>query len=148
MFVFLDFDGVTHPVSGATPFQHSCLNALELAFTRINAEIIITSTWRLDRSINEIRILLGENIGKRVIDVTPNLDLDPYIKWPRAREVIAWLDYNGMEEKTWSSIDDEAGNYPEGYSFLCNNRTGFTKSDISLFIEYTQTVKSDIRLLL
>ena len=71
MVIFLDFDGVTHPVSGSAPFQSDCLDALAKAFNQLDAEIVITSTWRLDRSIDELRTLLGNDIGDRIIDVTP-----------------------------------------------------------------------------
>jgi len=80
MIIFLDFDGVTHPVSGSTPFQLDCLNALAKAVSQLDAEIVITSTWRLDRSIDELRALLGNDIGDRIIDATPDLDLDPFLK--------------------------------------------------------------------
>lgn len=142
MIVFLDIDGVTHPVSGSSPFQPDCLDALVKTFSQLDAEIVITSTWRLDRSIDELRMLLGSDIGDRIIDVTPDLDLDPFLKWPRAREVVAWLQSNRSQDVKWVAIDDEEGNYPTGHSYLSDRRTGFIESDVIPFLNYARTERA------
>jgi len=144
MIIFLDFDGVTHPVSGSQPFQLACLDALAETFNQLDADIVITSTWRLDRSIDELRTFLGSEIGDRVIGVTPDLDLDPFLKWPRVREVVAWLENNRSENEVWAAIDDEEGNYPAGYSYLSNRRTGFIETDVIPFIKYSESKRAPL----
>ena len=143
MIVFLDFDGVTHPVSGSTPFRPDCLEALSCATSELNTHIVITSSWRLEYNLDELKLLLGDELGSRVIDVTPELDQDPFLHWPRAREVLKWLIQNRMHDKPWVAIDDEEGNYPAGYSYITDRQTGFTNRDIPLLLEHAkQSIES------
>jgi len=139
MILFLDFDGVTHPVSGSPPFKDECINALSVVVSKLDASIVITSTWRYDKTLDELRDLLGARLGARVIDITPMLDIDPFIHWPRAREVNEWINIHYSHDKPWAAIDDEEGNYPEGLSYITDRRLGFTNKDIDVLIKYIKT---------
>lgn len=136
MILFLDFDGVTHPVSGSPPFKDECINALSTVVSKLDASIVITSTWRYDKTIDELRNLLGAELGERVIDITPMLDIDPFMHWPRAREVNAWINEHYSHDKPWAAIDDEEGNYPEGNCYITDRVTGFTNADIEPIIKH------------
>ena len=145
MILFLDFDGVTHPISGSLPFEPSCINALSTVVKQLDAKIVIASTWRYKFSLDDMQEFLGKTLAPRVIDITPDLDLDPFLQWPRAREVAAWLESNKSLDRTWVAIDDEEGNYPQGLSYLCERNKGFTNSDIAPFIKYSRLSRNKIQ---
>lgn len=51
MILFLDFDGVLHPITGSTPFQIASVNALEVVISQFpDLNIVVSSSWREERS--------------------------------------------------------------------------------------------------
>lgn len=101
MILFLDFDGVLHPeyVPGMTPGRHrvnldywSCLPAFEAVIRRHpNWKIVISSTWRERRSLDELRAPFSPDIAARIIGVTPKLER---CSGRRQREIEAWIRQN------------------------------------------------------
>ena len=73
--LFLDFDGVLHPVGGnatGVPFsQVPMLEALlrEARFSVVR--IVISSTWARGVSLRRLRRIFSADIGRRIIDITP-----------------------------------------------------------------------------
>jgi len=130
MILFLDFDGVLHPVSGAPTFNPDSIRELETVLQLFpTLKIVITSSWREEKSLDEMIALLGPELGKRVIGTTPIID-DPFLHFPRYREVCAYLDTATEGDKSWVALDDEAGNYPKDIPVvLIDRRTGFTSLD-------------------
>ena len=59
-YLFLDFDGVLHPISAqGRYFRPENIKPFEHAIDGLNPRIVISSTWRLDKSLKEIKKLLG-----------------------------------------------------------------------------------------
>lgn len=129
MFIFLDFDGVTHPVSGTPPFQTENLDALSSGLMDCpEARIVITSSWREEHNLYSLQSLLGR-LGECVVGVTPVID-DPFLKNVRYHEVITFLNNTGNISAPWIAIDDTPPFYPEQCNLLVTNPyTGFTYED-------------------
>lgn len=105
MVLFLDFDGVLHPVSretGAMVFVPNFERAMQ---DYSSVEIVISSAWRENNSLEELRLHFSKGFNERIIDVTPVLHhLDH--KFLRQAEITAWLRESGREYESWVAIDD------------------------------------------
>lgn len=135
--LFLDFDGVTHPVSGGGTFRKECLEALNIAILELNLEIgvVISSSWSETYDLESLKNYLGNSLSKYVIGKIRYYISDPYLKYPRFHLVGQWLSENGMIDAEWIAIDDELGNYPSENAYFTNRRTGFASKDIKPFVE-------------
>jgi hypothetical protein len=114
MLLFLDLDGVLHPniVYDRTrllvhrPALETVLRA------RPTVDVVISSTWRLTRTLAELRALFSEDVAPRIIGVTPQWtaiqDEASWGTYVRQAEIEAWLRMNGRPWETWVAIDDQA----------------------------------------
>ena len=133
-YLFLDFDGVLHPVSAqGRYFRPENIKSLEQAIFELNPRIVISSTWRFDKSLEEIKELLGDTIGSCVVGMTPEFE-DPFVHHPRHLEVEMYIEKNDISNMPWVAIDDTSAFYKEGAPLLVtDSRTGFTQNDIEKF---------------
>jgi hypothetical protein len=133
MLLFLDFDGVLHPefVPGISVGRYrtntdyfSCLAAFEAVVRKHpSLQIVISSTWRARRSLDELRAFFSHDIARRIIDVTPQLQ---GTKGNRQREIEAWMMQHHWTGK-WLAIDDRPLMFDED----CSN-VFFTETLIGL----------------
>ena len=137
MILALDFDGVLHPDVN-DPDVHFChlrglVDMLKTdAFAHI--EILVTSTWRIDRTheneavlhpFDVVQAYFPADIRSRVVGMTPYLgEWAPCI---REKEILAWLLAAGKQDSPWLAIDDMAGLFSQD----CPNLF-LTKSAIGL----------------
>lgn len=111
--LFLDFDGVLHPIFPRKDrtddenrhFVGADRLATVLDVVAPNIRIVVSSTWRYNRTLNQLRTLVGHRLGKRIIDVTPILNL----RQPGCRELEAqmWRAQNN-HVGLWFALDDVA----------------------------------------
>ena len=128
--LFLDFDGVLHPTS-ATP---------EELFTKSNelmkcllpfchdCKIIISSSWRLHYSINELRELISPELDEMIDGKTG----DPFIgQWPRYNEIKEYLKLHSPFAN-WRALDDSFLEFPPDCPELikCNPNTGLSNNEL------------------
>lgn len=123
MLLFLDFDGVLHPFFPSADLtdeenQHfSYLPCFEDAirtsplFEQI--EIVISSTWRLNRSIEEIKAFFSPDIAQKILGGTPQVTKEDGADGARLIEVEAWLEQNKREHEDWIGIDDNVYLYAQ-----------------------------------
>ena len=116
--IFLDFDGVLNnlttrgPHPGTDPrFDPFNISILNQIINESSAKIVITSSWRIDHTLEELRHLLGQvGVMGDIIDVTPNGAPDPIRgisnSSVRGHEIQAWL--NGREDVTHFVIIDDS----------------------------------------
>lgn len=73
------------------------------AITRsVNAEIVVSSTWRLGLTVRDLQVGLKRvGVEAPVIGATPVLSYDP-----RGREIHAWLRDNGRSGDPFVILDD------------------------------------------
>lgn len=132
--IFLDFDGVIHPEFCHESKHLCCLPVFENVLRRCTGwDVVITSTWRLQRSLESLRSLFSDDVASRVHDVTPRFaelhDVpNSLLAYEREAECNAWLRDNDRMVFPWLAIDDRSWLFrPFNRSvFLVDGRTGLT----------------------
>ncbi|WP_298623468.1 HAD domain-containing protein [uncultured Zoogloea sp.] len=130
VYVFLDFDGVTHPWREAEDFR--CLPVLEAVLRDYpETRVVIASDWRTLFSLPKLRARFSPDIQPRVIDTTPAI----FPRSPnelyglREREARQWLAAKAPTA-SWLAIDDAPGNWPtRARLVLTDFKQGFTEED-------------------
>lgn len=117
-FLILDHDGVivtsqcrgTENKWGKPPFDRKCVGIVNHIITQIDCEIIVSSDWRHDLTLHEIRDMYNYyGIIKTPIGYTPSLknyngmNLDG----GRADEIKLWVKtYAWKDDTKWVAVDD------------------------------------------
>jgi hypothetical protein len=145
--LFLDIDGVLHSSSGR---QHllSRLPLLEsLLRGRPSVDVVISSTWRLRRSLAELSSVFSEDLQARVVGATPAIwaslwEPPPmYVRWS---EIGAWLRANAPPGGTWTrwaALDDQHWLFPPFTTQLvaiADPPLGVTQAELDLLDEVLQ----------
>lgn len=153
--VVLDIDGVLNTErnckkqrGASRPFDPEAVCALNKILAETGAKIVVSSTWRYNRSIVELdQLLVHEGMpGGLVIGATPKFldEEDTITSWrngekitlfrgvPRHKEIRAWLDQH-PEVDAWVVIDDDTDAEPE---ILCDSFQGLTMEAADLAIEH------------
>lgn len=114
MILFADLDGVVHPHIGYRPELLFCkLRLLENVLRqRPGVEVVISSTWRLQRSLPDLRQIFSDDIAPRVIGVTPQWedfqDQNSWGAYVRQAEIEAWMREANRPWEDWIAVDDQA----------------------------------------
>lgn len=143
--IFLDFDGVIFSMSGCIyarsvsgqerlpeyVLDPVALSLLEYLLDKMpEIRIVISSTWRLGHTIEQLQKILGEKIGSRVIGATPKLD------GYRGHEIKQFLDnwnefYRGSKVEDFVIIDDDRDMNPYmGHLIWTDSMNGFTSRNL------------------
>src|SRR5690606_29498763 len=104
--LFLDFDGVLHPVEQAeTALTHFCwLPVLVRALQPYpDVRIVVHSTWRYLYDHDELQLLLGP-LGNRFLAATA--------PEPRFESIRGWLNAN-QGCRSYRVLDDDATEFPD-----------------------------------
>lgn len=133
--LFLDFDGVLHPEHCHESKHFCCLPILEDLLRQVrDYELVITSTWRLQKSLDDLRSYFSSDVVNRIAGVTPRFGEltevpNTLLAYQRQAECHAWLSDHGMRHRPWLAIDDRSWLYrPFTTSlFLVDGRTGLTE---------------------
>ncbi|TXI88791.1 MAG: hypothetical protein E6Q40_03190 [Cupriavidus sp.] len=142
MLLFLDFDGVLHPL-GSSPDRLFCrLPALESWLRAHEAvEVVISSTWRVSRSLDELKSFFAEDLRSRVQGVTPvlrHLDWSEYheelppMRFEREDEIRRYRNSSGQSWRPWSALDDQAWLFRPFCAelVLCDHATGLSEANL------------------
>lgn len=134
--LFLDFDGVLHPVGGVPAKQRLARLPLLEELLREPAlrevGIVISSTWRVAYSMAQLRSVFAPDIRMRVFDRTPQLD--GYVAHARHAEISAWLALH-PEVRHWIAVDDDVRGFPgaaHGHAVFTAADTGLCTADIGM----------------
>jgi len=144
MILFLDFDGVLHPI-GSTPAQcFACLPLLE-EFLRIEApswQVVISSSWREYYSRQQLLEVFSSDLRTRIIGSTPvDGDRSLHATWgaqaslyPREIQIRHFLAQRGLDADNWVALDDMKRWFRDGdandHLVLCDPEIGLSKSDL------------------
>jgi hypothetical protein len=124
--LFLDFDGVLHPLRSGEAGRFVCMPAFE-AWARAHPaiEIVISSTRRQIFPFETIRRFFSSDIRGRIIGVTPIVVVEAEYK--RHREIGIWLHKNQRDAAPWLALDDSEDRFPPGCPnlVLCDPARGF-----------------------
>ena len=155
--LFLDFDGVMHPMP-YFPDEMFCRLRLveEVTLSFPDLRVVISSDWRKSRSLIQLHEVFRREVWPQVIDVNPRWDayrdLHGLTAYSRQWECEKWLVQNGLAPSgpvatPWLAIDDMREWFePDCPNLLwTNTKTGFTEDDAAdLRARLTQmTLKKD-----
>jgi hypothetical protein len=125
MWVFLDFDGVTHPyfpradLTDAQNQHFSFLPTIEAVLRRHpHVGIVIASSWRHSHKypLNVLRLKFSPDLRDRVVGTTPDIPVQPGQSddGSRQAEVEAWLASHGQSHASWVALEDVLHLYRPG----------------------------------
>ncbi len=133
--LFLDIDGVLNHGDTGTYFEAEKVQILNKILAATDANLVITSTWRIGATPEEMdEVLTSQGVlPGRVIGVTPDLDDQ------RGQEICEWLrawaDCYGIEKI--AILDDRSDLGPLVKALVrTTKRKGLTEQDANLVIQY------------
>jgi hypothetical protein len=113
--LFLDFDGVLHPLNSTKERLFCNVRYLEKSLEGASCKIVITSNWRLTHSIDMLRKLLPKKISELIIGAT---DITTGVRHRRFKEIQDYLNtYIDSSPVDWRAIDD----IPQDFPIECGN---------------------------
>lgn len=139
MILFLDFDGVLHPVGGKA--EMFCRLPLLWRLLRACQEIQVVfstswrETYRFDYLVDFATSNGGEDLVQRFIGITPVSELSEDDPVNRLSECEAWLQENGHAQSPWLAIDDK-GDWFLGCPnlYLVDQTSGLQDGDVEEII--------------
>ena len=134
--LFLDFDGVVKR-PGTNRFEEEPVRLVRALANRLDAAIVISSSWRAIADVNRLNQLFDD----RIVGVTPTLDgPEAQEDYARHKEVLTFLEERGWQDVPWLALDDDERNYPKGASVhYTNGETLLTKEDATRILSKGQT---------
>jgi hypothetical protein len=138
MIIFLDFDGVLHPVfprktlpaEESQPFSY--LPRLEGVLREFpESRIVIASSWRINRPWENVISAFSLDITARIIGATPTLiqKEPPYRRHPRYQEILDFLNNKNLLDAPWIVLDDDPALYPANCQNLILCADGFRDAE-------------------
>ena len=125
MLLFLDFDGVLHPVFGSRELDFCRLPLLETVLRGApEVRIVVSSTWREVFGLAQLRSRFSPDIAARIVGATPVLP-----GRSRHAEIMAYLQRHARHDTQWVALDDTPAEFPRGCPYLvrCDPRSGLTE---------------------
>lgn len=111
MILFLDFDGVLHPVPPTSLNLFCHVHRLDSLLQALpDVRVVISSSWRHTHAMDSVIDSFPETLRASIIGVTPKV---PHIFNPRLRydEIRAWIKQNNYEGH-WVALDDAQHEFP------------------------------------
>jgi hypothetical protein len=120
--LFLDIDGVLHPVGADYSFSSRFFSHLppleELLREFKSIDVVISSDWRLAESTEQLQRHFSADIQHRIIGATPQIDPNVAVHQRRQLEIQAWLDGNDRRDAEWVALDDWPESFETGFERL------------------------------
>lgn len=135
-YIFMDFDGVTHPWGGIEDFR--CLPLIEDVVRQFDeACIVISSDWRMLFAMNKLTARFAPDIRSRVIGGSPHLmpKNGMELRGLREKEAMLWLGQHVSDVRSaaWCAIDDAPGNWlSRARLVLTDFKRGFCEEDATV----------------
>jgi hypothetical protein len=92
-----------------TPFDPACVAQLNRIIGSTGAEVVMSSSWRLDFEVSEMRrFLFMRGILRPLLDFTPRLAVDERgLAQPRGKEIQSWLASRTTQPDAFVILDDD-----------------------------------------
>lgn len=135
-YIFMDFDGVTHPWGEIEDFRS--LPLIEDVIREFDeARVVISSDWRMSFSLSRLVGRFSPDIRARVVGASPHLipKSGPELHGLREREALLWLGQHvpDVERAAWCALDDAPGNWlTRSRLVLTDFKRGFTEEDATV----------------
>lgn len=106
--LFLDFDGVLHPNMAAPHQRFSRLPLLVQTLQGCEVEIVISSSWRFEWSLPEMKAHFPTSVRHQVVDTTGPAFIGRHARW---REITDYCSLQGLSD--WRALDDARFEFPD-----------------------------------
>jgi len=132
-YIFMDFDGVTHPWGEVEDFR--CLPLIESVVREFEeARVVIASDWRMLFSLQKLLLRFSEDVRPRIVGATPHMlpKTGAELHGLREREAMLWLAQHEADCRTaaWCALDDAPGNWmTRSRLVLTDFKRGFIEED-------------------
>jgi len=132
-YIFMDFDGVTHPWGEVEDFR--CLPLIESVMREFDeVRVVIASDWRMLFSMQKLVARFSEDIRPRIVGATPHMlpKNGAELHGLREREAMLWLAQHEHDHRNaaWCALDDAPGNWMTRSRLLLTDfKRGFTEED-------------------
>lgn len=154
--IFLDIDGVlnnadyyknkdlrTHHKE-QSHFDPKNVSALNKIISETNAKVVLSSAWRLIKSVDETNQLFNEiGVKAKVISATESLHYkDTFKLAPRGLEILKWIKdnhrllENGLENYVIIDDEDDILDIQEGHFLQVDDKVGLTESNANEIIDF------------
>lgn len=105
MILFLDFDGVLHPLDRKDGVFTHLPRFERVMRDHPDIDVVVSSAWREVHSLETLRAFFAPDIGGRIIGSTPIFDFLEH-SYVRQAEIMAWLRDHEREDVQWIALDD------------------------------------------
>jgi hypothetical protein len=143
MILFLDFDGVLHPLERPNGTLTNLPRFEQVMRDYPAVEIVVSSAWREEHSLDVLRSFFAPDIANRIIGITSIFEFLDH-SYVRQAEILAWLQGSDRENEEWVALDDSdwlfAPNNPN--LILVDAETGFNAKAEQQLRDY---IESNIR---
>lgn len=143
MLLFLDFDGVLHPYPCADSELFCWMDNFEQVLQSFpEIEIVISSSWREQRSLEALKQLFPTSLRSQIIGATPVLPVsdEDWLSPHREQEILQWLRQHQREDEAWLAIDDtlELFEHCTDRVLLCDSYVGLDDESSQQLVKYLQ----------
>lgn len=137
MVLFLDFDGVLHPMPRGEADVFASLHLLEAVLREFEAvQVVISSSWREVHPFDEIREYFSPDLQRRIIGVTPMRFSQSKVPleakgFSRHAECVTYMRRHRMPGEPWLVLDDQPDLFNPSCEqlLLVDGSTGMTAAD-------------------
>jgi hypothetical protein len=125
--IFLDFDGVLHPVNASKKEYFSLASKLLLAIDGAECEIVISSSWRFHQPFSRLKSYLPKQLETLVVACTGEAFIGQHARY---NEIQEYLRHDYVCD--WCALDDSFFEYPKNFSrlILCDGVVGLDNLQI------------------
>lgn len=146
MIIFLDFDGVMHPVNQLDLFcREEHLARVLRDFPSV--EIVISSAWRKTHTLTKLQTFFLTDLRERIIGVTPVFQIGDAdtrtVPGARYHEIQKYLADTGKRNRRWIALDDDPEFFPPRCAglLLCDGKHGFGVAEEKTLRAWLQPMK-------
>lgn len=131
--IFLDFDGVLHGEGANSKgfFEHVNIFCNFLRPYKENVQVVISSSWREERTLEQLKEIFHEDLREIFIGVTPQLPIEEsYAIGGREKEILLYCQKNNIVD--WVALDDKERFFSPNCEnlLLINSETGLTQQNL------------------
>ncbi|MCD0495544.1 hypothetical protein LP085_01645 [Achromobacter sp. MY14] len=141
MILFLDFDGVLHPLNKGPANLARAPLLLPILREFPEAKVVLSTSWRYIYTLDVISAKLPKPLADRIVDMTPRNVCEDVAhqhegrpRWPiREHECRDWLRAQGIDDTPWLAVDDDRDVFSKDAPVVwCDPREGLTAEAVEL----------------
>ena len=133
-YLFLDFDGVMHSTKDHSVF-FSQVSLLSKLIIKNPVNIIISSSWRFQFDLTQLKSYFPQNIQHHIIDTTDKAHIGQFSRY---YEIKQYLEGHDKSLSDWRALDDTRLLFPPDCEqlILCNPNYGLQQKQIDILEQW------------